>query len=261
MRHFFGIAQELLDRGKAVVAEPYGADSLYDLLNQFDDDIPFYLGLAKQAQGPVLEIGCGSGRVLHHLAEHGCEVVGLDLSPEMLRRARQRVQGFDNVQLLEGDMRSFRLAQTFDLIIMPYCTLIYTTSDAERESVFRRCYEHLNPGGIFSFDFIAGEVQLGEKQPYLALQGVHPFSGDVLVHTVQEKGLAPDLRLLNQVSYQLVEDGPAHITVQASLEAVCRSARIVKLLKNVGFSVQGVYTDHTMAPYAGGDSCLIVAQK
>ncbi len=261
MEQFFGYARELLEQGRAVVAEPYGEESLYDLLNQFEHDVPFYLNLAHQADGPVLEIGCGSGRVLRHLAAAGVEAVGLDASAYMLQKAGERLKGFGNVQLVQGDMRTFSLPQKFDLIIMPYCTLIYTRNDNERRTVFERCFAHLNPGGILAFDFIAGEVELGEGLPYLALQGTHPLTGEILIHTVQEKGLAPDLRLLNQVSFSIPEEAPAKIRVHASLEAVCRSERIGELLQDAGFSLRGFYADHTLAPYDGGDSCLVVAER
>lgn len=261
MEQFFGYARELLEQGRAVEVEPYGEDSLYDLLNQFQDDVPFYLELACKASGPVLEVGCGSGRVLQHLAKAGIHVVGLDASPYMLQEAAKRVRGLTNVQLVEGDMRTFSLPQKFDLIIMPYCTLIYTKNDEERRAVFERCFSHLKPGGVLAFDFVAGEVELGEGLPYLVLQGTHPFTGEILIHTVQEKGLAPDLRLLNQVSFRIPEDAPAIITVHASLEAVCRSDLIVELLQEIGFSVRGIYSDHTLTPYDGGDSCLVVAER
>ncbi|HHT73354.1 MAG TPA: class I SAM-dependent methyltransferase [Firmicutes bacterium] len=260
MEKYFGFAQELLERGKAVEAPPYGADSLYDLLNQFDDDIPFYLGLAQAAQGKVLEVGCGSGRVLHRLAEAGIDVVGLDASAEMLRQAAARL-GERKAELVHGDMRSFELPHMFQLIIIPYCTLIYATNDQERRAVFERCFQHLHPGGVLAFDFLAGKVSVGEELPYLALQGVHPFTGEVLVHTVQVKGIREDLRLLNQVSYHMGEDGPAKITVQASLEGICPSERVAELLTEVGFSVRGIYSDYSGTPYAGEEFCVIVAEK
>lgn len=260
MELFFGFARELLERGKAQVAEPYGAHSLYDLLNQFDDDIPFYLGLAQAAPGKILEIGCGSARVLQHLVEAGVDVVGLDASPEMLRQARTRLGGA-SVELVQADMRSFSLPHKFALIMMPYCTFIYATNDQERRAVLENCFQHLQQGGVLAFDFLAGEAEPGEGLPYLALQGVHPFTGEVLVHTVQVKGIRADLRLLNQVSYHMGETGPAKITVQASLEGICRSERVVELLEEVGFSVQGMYSDYNCTPYNGEEFCVVVAEK
>jgi len=261
MDMYFGFARELLECGKAQAAEAYGEDSLYDLLNQFEEDVPFYLGLARQAGGKVLEIGCGTGRVLHRLLEAGVDVVGLDISAEMLRRARERLAGGPRVELVQGDMRTFQLPHEFSLIIMPYCTFMYATSDAERRAVFERCYRHLAPGGVLAFDFPAGEVEIGEGLPYLALQGVHPLTGQVLIHTVQVKGIRKDLRLLNQVSYHMAADSPAKITVHASLEGVCRSEQVEELLVEAGFAVRGVYSDYSGTPYAGEEFCVMMAEK
>ena len=63
------------------------------------------------------------------------------------------------------------------------------------------------------------------------------------------------------MSFSIPEEAPAKIRVHASLEAVCRSERIGELLQDAGFSLRGFYADHTLAPYDGGDSCLVVAER
>lgn len=264
MDYYFGFARELLEKGLAYEADPYGSHNLYDMIVQFSDDVDFYSSQAGQAGGKVLDLACGSGRILKHLVEEGIDVVGLDLSGEMLQLARKKLGDCaDQVELVQGDMRSFSLSYRFNLIMIPYCSLIYMKSDEERLAVFERCYAHLNPGGRLIFDFLAGEVLEGESWPTLALQGIHPFTNEILLSVVQIKGLASDLRLLNQINYRLGQnsEGTSQVTVQHSVEAVVRPHRVQRLLEQTGFVVKGVYTNHTLKKYDNGEECLIIAER
>lgn len=263
MGEYFGFAQELLEKGRASVADTYGTAELYDLVVQSQADQAFYVEIASRLGGRVLDLACGSGRLLPPLQEAGLEVVGLDLSSEMLEQARRKLgTESPNVELIQGDMRTFNFCIPFNTILIPYCSLMYMHSDQDRLAVFNRCYNHLNPGGYLAFDFLAGEVEVGEALPALALQGIHPFTEDVLISIVQVKGLAPDLRLLNQINYIFPQEArEAIITVQASKEAIVCPHHMVSLLEQSGFSVEGICSNCTLQAYDGGEECLIVAKK
>src|SRR5256885_14498779 len=98
--------------------------ALYDLDVRFDDPaIDWFRGLARMTGGPILELGVGTGRVAIPLAKDGHEVVGIDRSEAMLKRAeaharRARV----TVRLIESDMRTFSLDRAFALITIPFNT-------------------------------------------------------------------------------------------------------------------------------------------
>ncbi|MDI9414116.1 MAG: class I SAM-dependent methyltransferase [Bacillota bacterium] len=262
MTDYFGFAEELIIKGRAEVGETYGNVELYDLLVRSTSDAEFYVNLAKEKKGKVLDLACGSGRLLPFLLEAGLEVYALDLSPEMIERARLKLGNkAAEVRFFVDDMRQFSFKEKFDTIVIPYCSFMYLHNDSDRLEVFQRCYDHLESGGNFAFDFLAGEVQEGEGFPSLALQGVNPLTDEVLISVVQIKGLAPDLRLLNQINYVLSKDGNSHITVHASKEAVLKTDRILELLKQIGFKTKGVYNDHNLTAYDGGESCLLVMQK
>ncbi|NMB02191.1 MAG: class I SAM-dependent methyltransferase [Firmicutes bacterium] len=263
MSEFFGFAQELLIKKRAQEGEPYADAELYDLLNQRRGDSAFYVEFAKQQGGRVLDLACGTGRLVPELVDAGLEIVALDLSPDMIARAKARL-GMDTsqVELVVGDMRTFSFDRLFNTIIIPYCSLIYMHSDADRLAVFQNCYQHLLSGGYLVFDFLAGEVELTEGWPSLALQGIHPFTDEVLLSVVQIKGLATDLRLLNQINYVFPQEpNPPKITVFSSKEAVVTPARMVALLEQVGFSVEGVFSNTALQPYDGGEDCLIISRK
>jgi SAM-dependent methyltransferase len=263
MDQFFGFAQELLEKKRAQLADPYAHVELYDLLNPKLRDDQFYVQFAQERGGRVLDLACGSGRLLPLLLDAGLDVAGLDLSPAMLERARSRLgERAGQVELVLGDMRSFTFDRPFRTIIIPYCSMIYMHTDADRLAVLRRCYQHLEEDGWLAFDFLAGQVEPGEGLPTLALQGIHPFTGELLVSVVQIKGLSQDLRLLNQINYVLPESpGQARVTVYASKEAVIDPEHMASLLVQAGFAVEGVYSSSALEAYDGREECLIMARK
>ena len=116
MDKYFGLAKELLDRGLANEIESYDGNNTYDTAIQFSDDLEFYIGSAKEQGGRVLDIGCGTGRVMLPMLQAGIDVVGMDLSPHMLKLAADKLNRAGFAPLLQqGDMRDFRLEEEFRL--------------------------------------------------------------------------------------------------------------------------------------------------
>jgi SAM-dependent methyltransferase len=123
------------------------------------DNVGFYVDLAREIGGSVLELGVGTGRVLFEIARLGRDVVGIDTSVAMLREAkRKRREVYPEVsgrcRLLLADMLSFSLGETFDLIYSPSSGVQGPSADDLR-GIFRRVAEHLAPGGVFAFDVAA----------------------------------------------------------------------------------------------------------
>src|SRR5258708_31299477 len=115
-------------------------------------DLPFYLDLAKQVGGPVLEIACGTGRVLLQTARAGVEIHGVDNSRPMLQvlsahLEKEPAEIQDRVTISEGDMRTFRLGREFALVTIPFRPMqhIYTVSD--QIAALQTASAHLAPDG------------------------------------------------------------------------------------------------------------------
>jgi SAM-dependent methyltransferase len=115
------------------------------------NDIPFWLALAKDRGGPILELGCGTGRILIKLAEDGFRAFGLDNDQEMLLYLYERAGSLLPVRpaVFQADMEAFHLDQKFPLIIMP-CNTLSTLSEASRKIVFQKVKDHLSAGGLFA---------------------------------------------------------------------------------------------------------------
>jgi SAM-dependent methyltransferase len=102
--------------------------------------------LADEVDGPVLDIGAGTGRVTLHLAAGGVPVVALDAEPALLEALRHRAAGLP-VETVVGDARTFALGRRFRLVLVPMQTLQLLGGPRGRAAFLRRALEHLVPGG------------------------------------------------------------------------------------------------------------------
>ena len=140
--------------------------SIYDLPAIYDRVMPpgpceaFYAQRARESGGPVLELACGTGRLTVPLARGGSDVVGLDLSPAMLARARQRAADKGvNVTFELGDMRSFDLGRRFSLVIVSCNSLAHLTRGTDLRDGLTNIARHLAPAGILAFDVVNPDVR------------------------------------------------------------------------------------------------------
>lgn len=124
---------------------------------QVTDDIEFYVGLARQSEGPLVELAVGGGRVAVPVAQAtGRRVIGIDSSPAMLEQARAKAAdaGVD-LDLRLGDMRDLELDELCALIYCPGRSLLHVPTWAERRQVFERVTRSLRPGGRFAWNALA----------------------------------------------------------------------------------------------------------
>ena len=132
--------------------EPFAA--VYDRWYPLTEDVPFYVELARASDGPVVELAVGTGRVAVPVArETGRKVLGIDLEPAMLARARERAAaaGVD-VELRLGDMRDLELDEPAGLVYCPARSLLHLPTWADRRRVFERVRDALRPGGRFAWN-------------------------------------------------------------------------------------------------------------
>jgi SAM-dependent methyltransferase len=128
-------------------------------------DLPFYVDLAKNVGGPVLEIGCGTGRVLLPIARQGIEIHGVDNSLSMLGVLKAHLKQEPrevrrNVQLHRGDMRQFRLKRKYPLVIMPFRPLQHMRTVEDQVRALTSAAFHLTKDGIFAFDVFFPKLEL-----------------------------------------------------------------------------------------------------
>lgn len=131
---------------------------IYDSFSTgLEGDEAFYVEEALKAGGPVLELGCGTGRITIPIAEAGVSIVGLDLAPSMLEIARRKIAGLPKatgqlLRIVEGDMRTFSLERRFPLAIIPYRAFLHMMTADDQRRALTRIREHLTDGGRLVFN-------------------------------------------------------------------------------------------------------------
>ncbi|MEM7125564.1 MAG: class I SAM-dependent methyltransferase [Chloroflexota bacterium] len=130
--------------------EDYVEPVLYDYeVRDFEPDGPFYQHLASQRSEPILDLGCGTGRVTIPLAQAGLDITGLDIVPEMLARARRKA-GDLPIRWVEADMRSFNLGETYGLIIASGMPFEHLLTREDQEAALSCIWNHLDDEGLFA---------------------------------------------------------------------------------------------------------------
>ncbi len=118
--------------------------------SRYTEDLPFWLDLAAQSGDPVLELGCGTGRVLMPLAQANYHCVGIDHDLTMLQFFRARIGGITpHPWFFAADITRFSLSMLFPLIILP-CNTYSSLRKNDRLASLERIYRHLKPGGCFA---------------------------------------------------------------------------------------------------------------
>ena len=141
------------------------ADRYEEWSAEMTADVAFYVGLARQAAGPLVELAIGNGRVAIPVAQAtGQPVIGVDSSPAMLSQARARAAAAGvRLDLREGDMRDLALGEPAGLIYCPFRALLHLPTWADRRRTFERVAASLRPGGRFAWNAFAFDHQIAAR--------------------------------------------------------------------------------------------------
>ena len=163
-------------------------------------DIAFYVELARQADGPLVELAVGNGRVAIPVAQAtGHRVIGIDTSPAMLDQARERAATTGaELDLRMCDMRDLTLDEPAALIYCPFRALLHLPTWADRRRTFERVAASLRPGGRFAWNAFAFDHRVaarldGEHQDEPVPHTVHYSVGDNRIDIVRDDGATSSL--------------------------------------------------------------------
>lgn len=145
----------------------------YDLLYQDKDYyreasyIESIINNYKPKSRRILELGCGTGKHARILADRGWQITGVERSETMLQRAQtfakdRPLQNLGSFKAIAGDARNLRLNDTFDIVISLFHVMSYQTTNADATAMLTTAERHLEPGGVFVFDFWYGPAVLRE---------------------------------------------------------------------------------------------------
>lgn len=229
-------------------------------------DVPFWQRLAGAQEGPVLELGCGTGRIALPVARAGAIVVGIDRSVEMLARARQRLRRArlsDRALLVRGDIRAlpFRRRPGFNLVMAPYGILQSLTRERDLKATLLSVARVLRRGGLFGIDLVPDLPRWSEYERKSSLAGT---KGRHTHLTLIESVRQDRARRLTIFDQEYVEtSGRARRVHRFSLTFRTLSVpQMTRRLEGAGFVVHAVLGDYTGGPWdSRADVWMILARK
>lgn len=277
MRRAIAAGDEPEGRGSALVRadHPWVDEELAALYDRFpfEADIPFYLGLVGDARSrTVLELACGTGRLLLPLAAVVDQITGVDASPHMLARARHKLMGAPaeasaRVRLVQDDMRSFRLDHAFDVAIVAAKSFGHLLTPRDQLAALGALRRHLEPGGVLALDLLNPSPHwLGRKPGWVWHDLLQEVPGEDLVVSRKESVVRSDgasqVRIMRSEYEEVASDGtvrkrfvewPIRFTYRFEAE---------HLLARAGFEVEAVHGGYDREPYdQDAPTMLVVARR
>ena len=243
----------------------------YDLTHDgLKDDIGFVLSLAEALEPNVLELGCGSGRLLLPLAQYGHQVTGIDSSAAMLSRARTRVAQASPdisglIRLVEADMTSFDLPGEegqFGLVVIPYNTFMHLDAD-QMMYTLRQVKRHLRPKGRLFMDLINPvSVARTPNDQMLTLENqlIDPETGDLVLQMASSwlDELAQLLNITWIYDCSPAQGGAVSRTVANAQYHYLYPHQVELLLKESGLKMESIAGSYDGSPFSEESERLLV---
>jgi SAM-dependent methyltransferase len=233
-------------------------------------DVPFYVGEAARAGGEVLELGCGTGRILLPIARAGQAITGLDASRAMLERCRTNLDREPDavrsrVSLQQGDVRAFDFGRRFPLILAPFRVMQHLVGVDDQLRFIDAVARHLAPSGRFVFDvfnpsfglMVSRDGEEHEDTPETALPGGRTMRRAVRVKGVRWLDQVNEIELIYYVAP--ARGAPAERYVQAFDMRWYLRAELIHLLARGGLRVEATYGDFARGPLVDGAPEIIVS--
>ena len=237
----------------------------YDIEHQqFTEDLDMYRNFAELCSGPLLELACGSGRLLIPLARAGYTITGVDTSEKMLSRARERVQQANltaNVTLVQQDMATLQLPRKFSLAFVALGSFAHLTSRKVQQQALASIRKHLNTGATFIIDISNADARYMENlSGQLLHQGTwQRADGTFLTHLVSPaSSQTKHLLELTHFYDQHSQGGPINRTVITTHLYLFERTEMELLLEQAGFSIKVVYGDHDLGPFTLESQRMII---
>jgi SAM-dependent methyltransferase len=211
------------------------------------------------ADGPVVELGIGTGRIAIEAARRGKPITGVDSSVEMLARCLDRAQAAgvaDRITLLRADFRSFVLSEPAALITIPFHTIGHLVTQEDKRAGLRQIFSQLRPGGRLIFDHFIFDPEAARRNTTPSLRAEY-----------EDEATGRDVLLWSIVRYDFDEQTMRLLTWTDELDGegvvVRRKYRRVSfswiepeqmraLLEETGFEIEALYGDFDRRPFEPG---------
>jgi SAM-dependent methyltransferase len=239
----------------------------YDLFTEWREDTGFFVTVAKEHGGPILEIGCGTGRVTRQIAAAGLDIDGVEISRERLRVAREAMPAEYQGTLFFGDMRDFKLPRSYRLVMFPYRVLQELTTAAEKIQCLTCVRAHLDEGGLALIDNYNPSIPILARDPGASARVTEKTGPDG--ETVRRTDRVVSRDYLHQtqqleVTYDIRHpDGQAeHLVIPYETSYMFRF-ELEHLLARCGFTVRNVWGGFAFEEFgqSSSDELIVLAER
>ncbi len=248
---------------------------LYDLVIDYHKraDIEFYTDYCKKISGEILELGCGTGRILIPIAQSGQAITGLDLSENMLNQCRAKVSNqppevAERVRLVQSDMTRFKIDRLFDLIIIPFRPFQHILSTDDQIACLCSIHDHLTDTGqliidLFQVDMkIIANMELGKELENMPETDLADGRKLRRTHKFVAKHPAQQYNDIEIIYYLTGTDGQTERVVQAFPFRYYFRYEVEHLLARCGFRIVDLFGNMDRSPLTDGSPEMIfVAEK
>jgi len=237
----------------------------YDLENGLDGpELPFYLGLAREVDGPALDLACGTGYLTIPLAKAGLAVTGVDLAGEMLDLARRKT-GDLPIRWVQADCRTLDLGERFRLITLTGNAFQEFRTRADQEGLLGTVRRHLAPGGVFAFEtrfprvseLLTPEALSGAWSPETVWRSFEDDAGRTVTVSTSQRHDAIAQTVEYVVYRRWREDGREQVVTERAVLRFVYPREMEALLHYNGLAVRESYGDWDRSPLAGDSPRMI----
>jgi len=231
----------------------------------FGEDLPIWLHLAAEYGDPMIELGCGTGRVVQALIQAGNHVIGIDHDRHMLARAQIHLAPFftQNSSLVQADLQTFGFNMRFNLAISAMNTLC-TFSDPGLVAVFRNVSRQLAPDGLFAF-----EIPNPTVDPFKGVDSDEPLTGFIepesgnpcQVYAQRISGPTQDQVEIIWHYDELLPDGSTQRYTLQQEYFLRPVVQIGKLLDRANYTLIEAYGDYARSPLEENSETMIILAR
>lgn len=233
------------------------------------DDLAMYADLGEEYGSPILDIGCGTGRVMLHLAQEGYDVHGIERDATMLERAENKREALPHLKnkltFYLGDVLKHKLDKRFKMVLLTYNMLTHFHEQDAQITLLRRMRELVDANGLLVIDVPnAGNVFASDDTDAVTLERtfIDSESGHlVMQQSVSTLDRAEQLLHVTWIYDEVTEDGTVKRTFAPVIFRYFFLSEIRLLLQLTGFEVDEVYGDYEGGEFVDGCERLIVLAK
>jgi ubiquinone/menaquinone biosynthesis C-methylase UbiE len=233
--------------------------------NDLDQDITYFVELAKQTGGPVIELGCGTGRISIAIAQEGIEVFGVEFSAEKLKLAKQKAEDLKlshRIKWVEASITNFQIpGKTCPLIIMPDRSFLQLINVRDQLSTLKSIRRHLDEGGLFSFHAFVPHMR-----KLMDMEGKHTYRGtyqsgtdEIEVYDFTELDTFNQIANITRYMEKFNSRGKSIERTKSKIRLrYIFPAELSHLLAVCGFKIENRYGSFYRAPFDANSEELIV---